>query len=498
MARPSRPASGCADWPAGTAGEYTIVSLLLSRRFEVEIHGAERTASAAYRLVCSNFPDTKTLQFVNRGDFTAFVKVVPDCGPCGGDPRLEVSQPGELVVPRGEVREVEVTALAGGGGGLAVFLGPEVARQVMRRARKLPGAVRLSDDPALLGEDMAAVVAGEECLGELEEWRGRAVTCQDVRHFYQLTAKSLVRVTAPASPHEFGQLTVEETLSETRLEQSVLVSHSPPTREEGGLSITPRLLGLVRGGEALVRLGNRGAGAVSWELAWPPSVLAVQPSAGRLAPGGLAVVCVTALQGRGQWRGAIQLYCDNTVDTIDVTVSDPRPPSLVATPSTVELGLAVLGSTTTRSLTVSNPGDRLVQWRAQVEPSFFSLPLSSGLLNPGQEVVLAVHYRPASPGHHSAALALTSAPLQGGDSPSPHLQRGSEASAGGEGGVTVRLRGEAVALTQAVATGSRSGGELGNQRSLSETISCSRSLLVHCCLLPQAGSGECQEGRWRS
>ena len=430
---------------------------LVSRRFEVEVHGAERTASAAYRLVCAHFPDTRTLQFVNRGDFAAFVKVVPDCGPCGGDPgaRLEVSLPGEMVVPQGEVREVEVTALAGGGGGLAVFLGPEVARQVMRRARKLPGAVRLSDDPALLGENMAAVVAGEECLGELEEWRGRPVTCQDVRHFYQLTAKSLVRVTAPASPHEFGQLTVEETLSETRLEQSVLVSHSPPTREEGGLSIMPRLLSLVRGGEAVVRLGNKGAGAVSWELAWPPSVLAVQPSAGSLAPGGLAVVCVTALQGRGQWRGTVQLYCDNSVDSIEVCVSDPCPPCLVASPATVELGLAVLGSTTTRSLTVSNPGDRLVQWQAQVEPSFFSLPLSSGLLNPGQEVVLAVHYRPASPGQHCAALALTSAPLQGGDSPSPHLQRGSETAAGGEGGVTVRLRGEAVALTQAVATGSR-------------------------------------------
>ena len=166
----------------------------------------------------------------------------------------------------------------------------------------------------------------------------------------------------------------------------------------------------------------------------------VHPSAGSLAPCGQAVLCVTALAGRPAWRGALQLYCDNSVDTLEVVVTEApsaAPPRLMAAPAAMELGLAVIGSTTTRTLTLTNPGATLVQWRANVQPSFFSLPLSCGLLNPGQGVGVAVHYRPGAPGTHAATLALTAAPVQGGDSSAPTL---------------VTLRGEAVALSQA-ATG---------------------------------------------
>lgn len=169
----------------------------------------------------------------------------------------------------------------------------------------------------------------------------------------------------------------------------------------------------------------------------------MHPSAGTLAPSGQAVLCITALAGRPAWRGALQLYCDNSVDSLEVVVTEApsaAPPRLVAAPAAVELGLAVIGSTTTRTLTLTNPGATLVQWRANVQPSFFSLPLSCGLLNPGQGVGVAVHYRPAAPGTHAATLTLAATPVQGGDPSAPTL---------------VTLRGEAVALSQAATAQAR-------------------------------------------
>ena len=264
----------------GKAFKASIGLFGLCGKTEVEMEGLERTENNIYRLVCNKFPATKVISFVNRGDFAAFIKVVPEVlgqGEAWG--QVEVVAPGEVVVPRGEVRQVAVTCPAGPAA-LVVFRGPEVARQLMRRARQLPGAARLSDDPALLGEDMAAAVRGEELLAEGERWGGgRVATAHDVRHFYQLTSKSLVRVAVPAAPQEFGCLAVEETLSETRLEQSVVIgAHSPPTREEVGVSMSPRLLTLARGSEGVVRLANRGLATATWELVWPQAEMQVRLS----------------------------------------------------------------------------------------------------------------------------------------------------------------------------------------------------------------------------
>lgn len=129
--------------------------------------------------------------------------------------------------------------------------------------------------------DVGKEVNGEELLGDEDRWRGgRVVTKQDVRHLPRLLSSTVVRVCSPPAPQQFAALAVEDTLSETRLEQST-VGHSPPTRphspqREGGLVLAPRLLCLPRGGEGVVRLVNRGSGAVSWELAWPQSVLQVR------------------------------------------------------------------------------------------------------------------------------------------------------------------------------------------------------------------------------
>ena len=49
-----------------------------------------------------------------------------------------------------------------------------------------------------------------------------------------------------------------------------------------------------------------------------------------------------------------------------------------------------------------------------MEPSFFSIAQSSGLLNPGQSVKLELTFKPAAPGQHSASLAISSVPVRGG------------------------------------------------------------------------------------
>jgi hypothetical protein len=74
-----------------------------------------------------------------------------------------------------------------------------------------------------------------------------------------------------------------------------------------------------------------------------------------------------------------------------------------------------------------------------VETSYFFLPQSSGLLNPGQSKELAVHYQPTSPGHHTTTLALCGALIQG-----------YEEVVQDQDCTLVRLRGAGVALTEAL------------------------------------------------
>jgi hypothetical protein len=102
------------------------------------------------------------------------------------------------------------------------------------------------------------------------------------------------------------------------------------------------------------------------------------------------------------------------MDYIDVIIRPAAIASsrMVVSPALLDLGLAVVGSSKAGSLTLSNPSPELVQWRASVEPSFFSLPLASGLLNPGQAITLPVCFRPAAPGPCKASLDFTSCPLK--------------------------------------------------------------------------------------
>ena len=73
-----------------------------------------------------------------------------------------------------------------------------------------------------------------------------------------------------------------------------------------------------------------------------------------------------------------------------------------------------LGQSSSGEVTVTNPSQDLVQWRAILQPSFFSLPLSSGLLKPAQSVTVAVLYKPAALGSHQASLTISSQVVRGG------------------------------------------------------------------------------------
>ena len=181
----------------------------------------------------------------------------------------------EVVLAKGEQKELLVS-LPSSSGNLTVWRGPEVARQILKKAAKISGSA-LGDQV----EDWSNKVEGEEKLNEVESWcGGRLVTLHDLRHFPILLAKTLIRVAPPAvSLGSWAGLEVEETLSDTRLEQSI-VRCSPPTREQQSpsLSILPRSLHLVWGGEDLLRLTNKSNATLSWELPEPPAVIQVKLS----------------------------------------------------------------------------------------------------------------------------------------------------------------------------------------------------------------------------
>ena len=143
---------------------------------------------------------------------------------------------------------------------------------------------------------------------------------------------------------------------------------------------------------------------------------------GQLAKGAQAIIIISAVAGtttttpgNPSWRGQVEVFSENTMDFIHVLV---RPAAVAAAsrvvvnPPLLDLGIAVVGSSKNGALTLSNPSVELVQWRASVEPSFFSLPQSSGLLNPGQAVTLPVCFRPGAVGPCRAALEFTSCPLK--------------------------------------------------------------------------------------
>ena len=132
------------------------------------------------------------------------------------------------------------------------------------------------------------------------------------------------------------------------------------------------------------------------------------------------------------------------VDILEVEVTGVVPSITAIKVSTtqLEVGVAVVGSNTTEEIVLTNPGTELVQWKGQVEPSFFSLPLSAGLLKPAQSVTLAVVFKPAAPGVHTASLTLHNTAVGGGHQ--------TTAQCGAP--VVVTMRGTAMSINDAVSS----------------------------------------------
>ena len=314
----------------------------------------------------------------------------------------------------------------------------------------MSGAAKIIEIPSFLGVDFAEDFP-EDNLFNKNEFIGQ-LTALDTKHIHEKTVKHLLCLTRPSMPAEFDQLSVEETLSETRIDQSIalplsmsntLMSHgfkqpsyfnphsfsprvskpvpppqlstSPPT-PDSHLLIIPSNLSLSSGGESIVKLVNKSSQPIHWDLSWPSSKLSITPGAGMLAPHGQAVLCVQALPGQASWKGQVSVYSDNSVDTMEVVITAAAvpAPSITVTNSQVDMGMVLLGSTTTGSVMVTNPGQDLVQWKAQISPSFFSLPQCAGLLNPSQSISLPIVFKPAAPDSHSASLSLTATSVRGG------------------------------------------------------------------------------------
>ena len=168
---------------------------------------------------------------------------------------------------------------------------------------------------------------------------------------------------------------------------------------------------------------------------------------GILEAGSEAMVCVEAAKGGQSWRGQVQVYTDNSVLSVNVILAggeaatqSPRSQISVSSKA-VSFPATQPGLAANSSLSLSNTSPGLVQWRAVMEPSFFSIAQSSGLLNPGQSVKLGLTFKPAAPGQHSASLAISSVPVRGG------LEAASLPS---QAPVTVSLSGMASAPTKDV------------------------------------------------
>merc|ERR1719508_102883 len=358
----------------------------------IQMEGLEEVETNRYQLACQQLPAKKLVRFVNKGETTGFVKITS-----GGDApedKLDIT-PSAFLLGAGCAKDVFISYLGQEDGTMcsplvAIFTGPELVRQILKRARLLPGAARLSDNPSLMGISFSEDFPGEEMYKVKEDFNGQ-LTALDVKHFYQKTVKHLVSLTMPHRPADFDQLVVEETLSETRIDQSIalplhtthmtcssLPSHqthsmgarpanlnlqhsrfptqaksstfssqmpnSPPTSDsQSHLMMIPRHLSIPSGEEAIFKLVNQSSQPVHWDLSWPSSKLTISPGAGMLSPHGQDVVCVQAVLGQSNWRGQVSVYSDNSMDSVEVVVTAVASSTCITVSNDqVELGVAVL------------------------------------------------------------------------------------------------------------------------------------------------------------
>jgi hypothetical protein len=159
---------------------------------------------------------------------------------------------------------------------------------------------------------------------------------------------------------------------------------------------------------------------LNFNLLMPSCAVVSALFTGQLNKGAHAIILVSARAdstvGPGGWRGQVEVFSENSRDVVEVQVRSGQqaaaPSRLVANPPILDLGVAEVGSSKTGTLRLANLSLDLVQWAARVEPSFFSLPQSSALLNPAQAVTLQVCFRPGAIGPCTAVLEFSSHPLK--------------------------------------------------------------------------------------
>lgn len=143
----------------------------------------------------------RQVEVTNSGDATAFVKVQSyldgEAGVPDRDGVLTVT-PSETLVGPSETVTLRLSVsgfrhMSRGDtlvGGLAVFHGPEVARQVMLKARACPNAGRFSAGSKLLGLDFTGPFGGGRSASAAFEG---TVIAQDVKIFEEKTEREMGR-----------------------------------------------------------------------------------------------------------------------------------------------------------------------------------------------------------------------------------------------------------------------------------------------------------------
>lgn len=366
-------------------------------------------------------PTRRDFRMINNGSSLGFVKII-----CTEELGRESSQvvisSDSFLLKEGESKIISVIFMAGFDSktaSLAIFSGPEIARNVYRRARMLPGATRLSASPALLGVDFTKKIPREEEFTSVQ-YAGD-LTGEDVQHFYNKTEKRTLIFQFPEKMAKFDELAVEETLSETRLEATVHL-HSPPTTDSSQvpsvLQITPQTVSLEQGSEAIVKITNTGPKIVHWDLTCPSPYLSCSPPGGQLAKGGQAIILVSAgkdlMIGSQGWRGQAEIFSDDAVAYINVFIKPHLASAqrLLVSPAVVDFGNQVLEFQEKKTLTLSNHSPDMIQWKGSMDPSPFSLGQPAGVLNPGQAVSVPVLFRPSTAGPCRATLHFTAIPFK--------------------------------------------------------------------------------------
>ena len=261
----------------GVAGEADIV-----------LDGAEMEDDVKYNICFNDVLDKKSVVFVNNGSMTGFVKIVTDSSV---NNYVDISSTCFLLPP--DSRKMINISLFGDCDTVSLQLnilhGPELVRQVMKKARKLPGGARFCENSSLTGFNVLEEFPGESVESLKQEFSGQ-LTAMDVKQFSKKTRKKTIVLKTPQRIATFDQLSIEETLSETRIDQSIALPlhttqdkriQSPPTSDnKDTIKIVPDRINLKSGGECLLRLINLSNTKVHWDMSWPSSRLSLNPGSG--------------------------------------------------------------------------------------------------------------------------------------------------------------------------------------------------------------------------